>query len=239
MHLSARLGKLAMSQRVREILKRTFNRVGEILPRRILLKLNSIMNYMWVGHWMKSKGFRLTRRMKSKEEIFEAAAREIGDREVLYVEFGVYQGASMHLWSGLLRNPKSALNGFDSFQGLPEIWDLSAEKGHFALDGKIPAIADTRVTLFKGWFNETLPKYVPPTHKELFVNFDADLYSSTKTALECLKPHICPGTYLYFDEFQAREHELRAFEEFISETGWKFKVLAASEGFEHVLFQRT
>jgi hypothetical protein len=56
---------------------------------------------------------------------------------------------------------------------------------------------------------------VPP-HEELFLNCDADLYSSTKTILHVLKPHIRTGTYLYFDEFQAREHELRAFDEFLS-----------------------
>jgi hypothetical protein len=34
----------------------------------------------------------------------------------------------MSLWSSLLRNPKSRLNGFDSFEGLPEIWILARSR---------------------------------------------------------------------------------------------------------------
>ena len=95
------------------------------------------------------------------------------------------------------------------------------------------------MSFFKGWYSETLPHCVLPAHDQLFVNFDADLYSSTKTALDFLKPHISFGTYLYFDEFQAREHESKAFDEFLSETGWTFRVVATSRGLRNVLFQRT
>jgi hypothetical protein len=90
----------------------------------------------------------------------------------------------MRIWSSLLRNPTSNLHGFDSFEGLPESWDLSLEKGHFAMDGSVPVIDDSRVSFVKGWFSETLPQYVLPPHEQLFVNFDADRYSSTKTVLD-------------------------------------------------------
>jgi O-methyltransferase len=178
-------------------------------------------------------------RVDSRDKVFGIAAQEICDREVLYLEFGVYRGASMRTWSSLLRNPRSKLHGFDSFDGLPESWDLSAEKGHFAMNGAVPVIDDHRVSFFKGWYSDTLPQYVLPPKEQLFVNFDADLYSSTKTVLDFLTPHIAVGTYLYFDEFQAREHEAKAFDEFLSETGWTFRVVAASRGLTNVLFQRT
>jgi O-methyltransferase len=103
----------------------------------------------------------------------------------------------MATWSRLLRNPKSKLHGFDSFESLPETWDLGSEKGHFTTQGVVPVIDDPRVTFFRGWFSETLPRYVFPSHEQLFVMFDADLYSSTKTVLDFLKPHICLGTYPY------------------------------------------
>ncbi len=188
---------------------------------------------------MKSRGFKALQLVDSREQVFGIAAEEIRDDEVLYMEFGGYRGTSMRIWSRLLRNPRSSLHGFDSFEGLPESWDLSAEKGHFALDGQIPVIDDPRVSFFKGWFSESLRHYVFPPHGRLFVNFDADLYSSTKAVLDFLKPHIAPGTYLYFDEFQAREHEPKAFDEFLSETRWKFRIVAASRGLSNVLFQRT
>jgi O-methyltransferase len=225
--------------RLFEATKEVLTRAGAACSHATLLKLNSVFNYLWVGHWMTSRGFRALHRVDSREHVFSVAAREIGDRAVLYLEFGVYRGASMRKWSDLLRNPGSKLHGFDSFEGLPESWDLSAEKGHFALDGEIPAIDDPRVSFFKGWYSETLPRYLPPAHEQLFVNFDADLYSSTRTVLDFLKPHISPGTYLYFDEFQAREHEAKAFDEFLSETGWTFRLVAASRGLSNVLFQRT
>ena len=78
----------------------------------------------------------MLRRVDSREQVFRIAAEGIRDREVLYLEFGVYRGRSMKIWSGLLRNPRSHLHGFDSFEGLPEAWDLSAEKGHFAIAGR-------------------------------------------------------------------------------------------------------
>jgi hypothetical protein len=63
----------------------------------------------------------------------------------------------------------------------------------------------------------------------MVVNFDADLYSSTKVRV---------GAYLYFDEFNDRHHELRAFDEFLKETGMKFKAVGADQILSHVIFQR-
>jgi hypothetical protein len=224
-----------------ELAKQGVSSVGSSCSRSTLSKLNSVVDYLWVGYWMKARGFRCARRVYSREEVARVAAEKIGDRDVLYLEFGVYRGQSMKTWSRLLQNPKSRLHGFDSFEGLPEAWDVFAyaEKGHFDVGGVIPHLDDTRVTFFKGWFSDTLPRYDFSPHDELLVCFDADLYSSTKLALDFLKPHIIPGTYLYFDEFQSREHELRAFDEFLTETKWNFVVVTASRGFTNVLFQRT
>jgi len=214
--------------------------VGAACPLCLLLKLNSVFDYLWVGHWMKSRGFQVPRRFDSRDKVFEIAAQEIGEREVLYLEFGVFRGESMRVWSRLLRNPLSKLHGFDSFEGLPEGWDLSIKKGTFGeVKGAIPVIDDSRVTFFKGWFTETLPQYVLPSHEKLLVNLDADVYSSTKTVLDFLKPHISGGAYLYFDNFHAAEHESKAFDEFLSETGLTFRVVAATQGLRHVLFQCT
>jgi len=231
--------KQKLVNRALEAAKQGLTRAGAACSLSTLLRLNIVLNYLWVGHWMKSRGLQVLKRVESREQVFGVAAEEIRDREVLYLEFGVYRGRSMRIWSRLLRNPGSNLHGFDSFEGLPESWDLSAAKGLFAMNGAVPVIEDSRVSFFKGRFAETLPQYIFPPHERLFVNFDADLYSSTKTALDFLKPHISFGTYLYFDEFQAREHELKAFDEFLSETGWTFHVVAATRGLTHVLFQRT
>ena len=93
--------------RVLEVAKQGVTRVGAACSPSTLLRLNSVLNYLWVGHWMKSRGFRVLQRVDSREEVFGIAAEEIRDREVLYLEFGVYRGRSMRIWSSLLRNPKA------------------------------------------------------------------------------------------------------------------------------------
>lgn len=73
----------------------------------------------------------------------------------------------------------------------------------------------------------------------LVLNMDADLYSSTAFVLKTLESRILPGTYIYFDEFNHRFDELRAFDEFIQNTGMKFSVVAATWSLAQVVFLRT
>jgi hypothetical protein len=220
----------------RDSLKRALTNVGSACSMSALRGLDTGLNYLWVGNWARARGFKIPKRSDSREQIFEDISAKIGDREVLYLEFGVYGGTSMRQWSKLLRNPKSKLHGFDSFEGLPESWD-GVGKGHFDTGGAFPAIDDQRVSFFKGWFSETLPKYSLPSHDVLFVTLDADLYSSTKTVLDFIGPHVSVGTYLYFDEFHFRDHELKAFDEFLASTKRKFDLIATDQGLSRVLFR--
>jgi hypothetical protein len=66
---------------------------------------------------------------------------------------------------------------------------------------------------------------------------DADLYSSTIYVLRFLRPHIKQGTYIYFDEMTHVEHEPRAFEEFMKESGLKFRPVSGDKGLDSVFFQ--
>ena len=175
---------------------------------------------------------------ESRLSIFDLIARATADRQVLYLEFGVFEGFSMRYWSQHLRNPKSILHGFDSFEGLPETWKDDHPLGRFALNGNLPDIPDPRVKLFKGWFQETLPDYRPPAHEELVINIDCDLYSSTKFVLDQLKDSIRVGTWLYFDEFGSWDHEGRAFREFVEETGAEFEPVAESSAVWSAAFRR-
>lgn len=121
---------------------------------------------------------------------------------------------------------------------MPEQWDdhgastSPKKKGHFTTEGKVPQISDPRVKFFKGWFEETLPHYEFVDSPNVVIFLDADLYSSTAFVLNTLKPHIRVGTILYFDEFWDRQHESRAFEEFLIETGMKFELIVATYGME-------
>ncbi|MDH4188472.1 MAG: TylF/MycF family methyltransferase [Nitrospira sp.] len=134
------------------------------------------------------------------------------------------------------RDPGAILHGFDSFEGLPEEsgpWT----KGQFGTNGRIPHTEDPRVRFFKGWFNEVLPTYSLPPHEVLVINMDADLYSSTIFVLRQLRPNIKQGTLIYFDEMNHPEHEPRAFDEFIAESGLKFRVVSADKTLAFVMFE--
>jgi hypothetical protein len=133
----------------------------------------------------------------------------------IYCEFGVYQGATInHIAS---RVKTATVYGFDSFEGLPEDWRPGLEKEAFATK-RLPRV-HPNVTLYKGWFKDTLPIF-KKTHPEplAFAHLDADLYVSTKEVLDALADHIVPGTVLQFDEFLNypgwQEGESKAFLEF-------------------------
>jgi hypothetical protein len=218
--------------------KYLLTRVGERFSSKTIYNLNATLNYIAVGRWLPANGYDTGRRLDRREELFDIVGAQVGDREVLYMEFGVWRGDATRYWSKLLRNPRSKLHGFDSFEGLPENWILGRDKGGFSVGGQVPEIDDARVQFFKGWFEQSLPNYQYPPHEVLILNLDADLYSSTSFVLNSLREQIVPGTYIYFDEFNHQFHELRAFDEFVKDTGMKFTLLGVTRTLEHALFQR-
>lgn len=143
----------------------------------------------------------------------------------LLLEFGVYSGETINHLAARL--PDRTLHGFDSFEGLPEAWTgfrFSAE--NFDLKGRMPSVAGN-VKLIAGWFDKTLSKFLAENPGPVaFVHVDCDIYSSTKTVFELLRPRLVPGTIIAFDEFFNypgwRLHEFKAFEEFCQETGLRF-----------------
>jgi hypothetical protein len=220
-------------------LKQLLTILGAILPESFLHGLQMIMNYMKKGRLNRAQGFIYPVRFPHRAQVFNVVAEKIKDARVLYLEFGVYQGTSMRWWSEALKNPASTLHGFDSFEGLPEAFDDAGGKyarGWFSTGGQIPQVDDPRVTFFKGWFDQTLSGYTLPDHDVLVINIDADLYSSTIFVLNTLRPHITQGTYLYLDDMSRPDHEPRAMQEFMLETGLKFRPLAADVTLNNAFF---
>lgn len=130
------------------------------------------------------------------------------DATLLFLEFGVLDGASIRQWAGLNTHPASRFIGFDSFEGLPTAW-RSRPAGYFHRGGAPPDVTDGRVRFVKGWFNRTLPgvardilPVAPGTR--ILVHIDADLYSAALYCLSYLGPRL--GTFaVMFDEFGAGE----------------------------------
>ncbi|MBS1683197.1 MAG: hypothetical protein JSS76_00470 [Bacteroidetes bacterium] len=105
---------------------------------------------------------------------------------------------------------------FDSFQGLPDLEGIDKEARDFA-KGKYTCPEDvfcknltkagvplTKVIRVAGLFqetciSETIERY--EIKKAAVIHIDCDLYTSTKTALEFVKPLLVDGTIIIFDDW--------------------------------------
>ena len=168
----------------------------------------------------------------------------------LWLEFGVYRGRSICNFASYT---EKTVYGFDSFEGLPEFWDPDNPKGVYGLRGEVPAGAidgsnddnpgmyddsPTRITkpwpknvkLVKGLFQDTLAPFLQDVPGIVaFLHIDSDIYSAADCVLNELEGRIVPGTIIAFDEIcdypSFREHEIKAFAEFLLRTGLSYKPL--------------
>jgi O-methyltransferase len=147
-----------------------------------------------------------------------------------YLEFGVFEGDSIRQWCALNQNAGSRFFGFDSFEGLPEDWHSGKRKGAFSTDGKIPEIADHRVSFVAGWFQKSLRDFLASYHpqSQIVIHIDCDLYSSTLYCLTTLDPVISPGTLIVFDDFFDALHVYRALTDYCSAYMRQYLLLARS-----------
>lgn len=169
-----------------------------------------------------------------KRDVLGHGLRQVRNRG-LYLELGVWSGRTINFIAEHYTGP---VHGFDSFEGLPEDWAMDYRKGHFATKGKLPQVG-SNVQLHIGWFDETLPKFVSQHPGPIaFMHVDCDLYSSTHTAFQILGQRVVPRTVIVFDEYFNypgwREHEHKAFQEFVAARGLKYRYLAYTERHHNV-----
>lgn len=159
-------------------------------------------------------------------------------RDGLVMEFGVEKGASLRHLARLAQGPTSRdVHGFDSFEGLPGDWGGTKEaKGAFDLAGRLPKVP-ANAKLHVGWFDKTLPAFLETRSEACaLVHVDCDIYSSTATVFAALRGRIVPGTVIVFDEYFNypgwRQHEYKAFQEFVAAAGLRYRYLgfAAEKG---------
>jgi hypothetical protein len=149
----------------------------------------------------------------------------------LILEFGVAGGVSTRLIAAAA-GPRR-VHGFDSFEGLPGDWSGTHEqRGRYTQNGRLPRVP-ANVTLHKGWFDQTLPGFLAANPGPAsFVNVDCDVYASTRYVLEQLGDRLRPGTVILFDEYYNypnwREHEFRAWQEFVATRGLAYRYVGFS-----------
>ena len=153
-------------------------------------------------------------------------AVELSDCKRAFYEFGVWMGDSFKY---IVPNFAGGF-GFDSFQGLPEDWGV-VPRGTYSSRGRVPDIENSKFIV--GEFGATLPEFFDRERpKAGLINFDADLYSSTITALSNAKSVIDNRTTLVFDEFIVNNNweddEYKALNEFCAANGFNYEVVAVS-----------
>lgn len=186
-----------------------------------------------MSRWLKDNAENKPR-LPEKLDLFQLIEREHIKHEIDYLEFGVFNGKTFGLWLELHQESGSRFYGFDSFEGLPEEWDLAfnpMKKGHFATN--IPQFDDRRAQMVKGWFTDTLPPFLADfeRRRQMVIHLDADLYSSTLFVLAEFAKLLRPGDVILFDDFAQPLHVYRAVRDWESGWGIKYEVIGSAAGY--------
>jgi len=157
----------------------------------------------------------------------------------LALEFGVFTGGTLRIIAEARGGED--VYGFDTFTGLPEDWRLGFPAGTFAVDG-LPEVPGAQ--LVQGLFADTLPAFLQ-THPGpiSFLHVDGDLYSSAVLVLDLVGPRLQVGSIIQFDEYFNfagwRDHEFKAWEEYVRAHGVEFEYVAFTVDNEQVAVRLT
>ncbi len=219
--------------------------------------INRFLRYSRVGAQLNPASFRWggMANIEARMNLFHLASqcaefKVPGD----FVEIGCNVGESsvclQHIVNTLA--PEKNIHFFDSFEGVPETTGKDAELhvyGKGDMSTSLFAFYDTfrRAGLaqpehvHQGWFEETIPQYLP--EKISFALLDGDLYSSTNHVLPHLYDRMSPGAVcmlgVYYDDtVLSRPHTIpqykspgvkMATDEFFAGKAEKVSVLYAGE----------
>lgn len=141
------------------------------------------------------------------------------------VECGVGHGSSLLMLAFLVKEEMKGRKvwGFDSFEGFPEpsehdqsprdpkAGELGGASVYAVLDllirsGLDREFVESQVTLIKGYFDESLPKYRGSSISLL--RLDVDLHDSYAVALRELYPKVARGGIVMFDEYMGTTEHL-------------------------------
>ena len=127
---------------------------------------------------------------------------------------------------------------FDSFEGMPPAKEIDgpaalawqaaqAEKNSPAYfdncaaerkwaDEAMALAGTRRYHAIQGWFDQTLPGFVPPEPIAI-LRLDADWYDSVKVCLNCLFPRMARGGVVIVDDYRTWDGCSRAVHDYLSE----------------------
>lgn len=149
------------------------------------------------------------------------------------VECGVWRGG-MSAGIAAVLGPEREYFLFDSFEGLPPAqaidgaaalawqadtaspgyYDNCRAEMHFA-DEAMKRAGAARYHLVRGWFDQTLPAFTPPSPIAV-LRLDADWYESTIACLQHLYPHVSAEGVIVIDDYYTWDGCSRAVHDFLS-----------------------
>lgn len=172
-------------------------------------------------------GLFLTSKTLSRILFFYEIYRRILNNHGIIAEFGVRWGQTLSLMAALRGifepfNRHRKIVGFDTFEGflgvseqdgylhktsdgsysLPPEYDAYLHTLLYLQEQLNPISHLTKYELVKGDAVETVPRYLKD-HPETIISLailDFDIYRPTKAVIESIRPNICKGTILVFDE---------------------------------------
>ena len=214
--------------------------LGARAPESLLRHANGFLDYFELGWWLRRHGFVGGRRVGSCVDLAAAVAAETRSASVLYLQFGGEDAAMVGMWAELLDGARTHLHVFEAATPHAGAWLPARGRGHFDASRNRVAAGplDARVSQFDGGLNDRLREYEPPSAEALVAVFDTDYYPTTKLALDFVGERMPPTTFLFFDQLNHRADELRAFHEFLLETGMRFELFAANHELSCAVFRR-
>jgi O-methyltransferase len=147
-----------------------------------------------------------------------------------FVECGTFKGGAAAFIAAHLK-PYRNVWLYDSFEGMPEVTSKDGEEAHQWVGDCVASMADVeevlskmkitadRVTIRKGWFEDTFKKSTPS--EIAFLHIDADWYESVKLTLETFYDKVRDGGVIVLDDFGHWEGCREAFYDFCNERGIK------------------
>lgn len=172
-------------------------------------------------------GMFLTSKALSRILFFFEIYRKIVHTHGIVAEFGVRWGQTLAIMSALRGifepfNRHRKIVGFDTFAGFTGLGDkdgklcrcvdgsFSVPPGYEDFLGQLLTLQEklnpishlTKFELVKGNARETVPAYLEK-HPETIISlaiFDFDIYEPTRATLEAIRPYLCRGSILVFDE---------------------------------------
>lgn len=170
-----------------------------------------------------------------KYSITEAIINDSQKDDAYYLEFGVFKGDSINLFSDYLSPISKNIYGFDSFEGLREDWKghVFYPKGSLSLNKK-PPIVKKNVILKQGWIQDTLPNFLKDVEKINFIHIDVDTYETTKFILNHTKKLMSNNSIILFDDLYNftgwSVGEYKALQEIYNEEEYEFIAFSVNKG---------